>query len=106
MHLALSITWTTQKDSQVCPICKALEGYTWILEIGAPLPKQFIHPVHGPVYDTRPAADESIVTEEKGHICRCTLKYGFDLSSSDSNGDNGLANTSIKHPNEQLVKQE
>lgn len=106
MHLTLRITWTTQRDPQVCPICKALEGYTWILEVGDPLPKQLIHPIYGPVYDTRPAVKGSLITEEKGHLCRCTLQNGVDLSGSDTNDDNGPANTSNKHPGENLVKQE
>ena len=95
MPLTLKMIWTTQKDSQVCPTCKALEGHTWVLEAGAPIPKQLIHPIYGPVYDTRPAAEGSIVKEEKGHQCRCTLKHEFDLSTVMTNDDTGgPANTS------------
>ncbi len=90
MDLSLRMTWTTQKDSHVCPICKALEGYTWILEVGASCPKKLIHPVYGPVYDTRPSSEGSLVKEENGSSCRCTLKYGFDLSSPDTNNEPAL----------------
>jgi hypothetical protein len=102
MPLTLRIIWRTQKDPQVCPICKALEDYTWILEVGDPFPKQLIHPTYGPVYNTRPAADDSLVKEEKGHLCRCTLKYEFDLSCDDRE----TTNTSNKQPNKQLVEQQ
>lgn len=103
MNLRRGITWTTQKDSRVCPICKALEGYTWFLEVGESVPKQLIHPVYGPVYDTRPAEKGSLVKGEKGHICRCTLKYGFYLSRTDTANESVLADTSNKNPDEKSV---
>lgn len=82
MPFTLKITWKTKKDPLVCPICRALEGYTWILKGGVdPYPTIFVHPVYGTVYDTRPAAEGSQVKEENGHTCRCTLKHEFDLSN-------------------------
>ena len=81
MSITLRIIWRTQEDSQVCPLCKALEGYTWTLNAGELYPKQLIHPFYGPVYDTRPAAQGSLVKEEHGHICRCTLIHQFDVSN-------------------------
>ncbi|MCW3999111.1 MAG: hypothetical protein NWE93_02600 [Candidatus Bathyarchaeota archaeon] len=80
MPITLRITWKTQDDSQVCPKCKALEGYTWIVNPGDPYPKQLIHPLYGPVYDTRPAAEGSLVHEEDGHVCRCMLLHQYDVS--------------------------
>jgi len=32
MHISLKTIWRTQKDTQVCPVCNALEGYTWTRE--------------------------------------------------------------------------
>ena len=79
MPLNVKVIWKTQQDSQVCPICKALEGYTWTLKGGADsYPNEFIHPEYGPVYDTRPAAEGSLVKENKGHTCRCALKHEFE----------------------------
>ncbi|MGD6807682.1 MAG: hypothetical protein ACQCN4_12080 [Candidatus Bathyarchaeia archaeon] len=75
------IIWRTQKDDDVCPTCKALDGYTWSIGIDEPYPKQLIHPIFGPVFDNRPAADCSLVKEEKGHCCRCTLEHQFDISA-------------------------
>jgi hypothetical protein len=72
--------WKTQSDTHVCPTCKALEGYTWELGLGDPYPKQLSHPIYGPVYDTRPAVDASMVEESKGHICRCRLKHELHVS--------------------------
>jgi hypothetical protein len=80
MSITLRMIWRTQEDSQVCPICKALGGYTWIIKAGEPFPKQLIHPIYGPVYDNRPAAEGSLVKEEHGHTCRCTLLHQFDVS--------------------------
>ncbi len=87
MHITLRIIWATQKDTQVCPVCKALEGYSWSLSVGDSTPKELIHPVYGSVYDMRPAADCSLVKEENSHICRCTLKHEFELSKNKANGD-------------------
>ncbi len=81
MLIELKIIWKTQNDKHVCPICKSLEGYTWVLEPGDARPKQLSHPVYGPVYDTRPAADTSLVQEQAGHICRCTLKQELHVSN-------------------------
>ncbi len=80
MPVILRMIWRTKEDSQVCPICKALEGYTWNIEAGDSLPKKLIHPVFGIVYDTRPV-EGSLVNEEEGHLCRCTLLYQIDVSN-------------------------
>ncbi len=82
MPIALKMIWKTQNDKHVCPICKALEGYTWVLEAGDVCPKQLSHPIFGPVFDTRPAANGSLVKEAAGHVCRCTLKHEFHLSDT------------------------
>lgn len=87
MSITLRIIWKTQRDSDVCPRCRELDGYTWVLEAGKPLPKQLIHPDFGPVFDTRPAAEGSLVKEEAGHVCRCTLVHQFDVSNMLRNGD-------------------
>jgi hypothetical protein len=81
MPIALKLIWKTQNDKHVCPVCKALEGYTWVLAPGDLRPKLLSHPVYGPVYDTRPAADGSLVQGAKGHVCRCTLKQEFQVSN-------------------------
>jgi hypothetical protein len=80
MPATLMLIWKTQDDSKVCPICKALNGYTWVVEVGDSYPKQLVHPLYGPVYDTRPAAEGSLVKETTGHVCRCYLLHQFDLS--------------------------
>jgi hypothetical protein len=104
MHISLKTVWRTQKDTQVCPVCNALEGYTWITEAGDIYPKKLIHPVYGPVYDTRPAAKCSLVNEEKGHICRCSLEHQLELSASKEKG--AVANGSEKQPENKIVHQE
>ena len=93
MSITLRMIWRTQEDSQVCPLCKALEGHTWTLKAGEPYPKQLIHPLYGPVYDTRPAAQGSLVKEELGHICRCTLIHQFDVSNIFSRAEHAYGNT-------------
>jgi hypothetical protein len=87
MFVSLKIIWRTQKDESVCPICKELDGYTWSVDIGEPFPKQLIHPVFGPVYDNRPAVEGSLVNEEKGHICRCTIERQFNVFAPQDNNN-------------------
>jgi hypothetical protein len=88
MTITVKTIWKTQKDGEVCATCKALDGYTWSFDAGEPYPKQLIHPLYGPVYDLRPAADGSMIKEKKGHRCRCTLEHQFDVSNADTDGDN------------------
>ncbi len=88
------MTWKTQQDEHVCPICKELDGYTWTVEAGDVCPKKLCHPVYGPVYDKRPAVEGSLVKEEKGHVCRCTLERQLELSVSKY--ENVVANGSEK----------
>ena len=45
----VSITWRTIGDDRVCPICKAINGYTWTFE-GVP-PESLIHPTYGEVWN-------------------------------------------------------
>ncbi len=85
MHFCLKIIWRTQKDEHVCPVCKALEGYTWSVNLGESYPKQLIHPLFGAVYDNRSAAKCSVVKEEQDHICRCTLEHQFEVAPKTEN---------------------
>jgi hypothetical protein len=104
MHITLKLIWRTKKDANVCPVCNALEGYTWSLEAGDSLPKKLVHPIHGPVYDTRPAAVCSLVKEEKGHVCRCTLERQLDVSASKEESE--VVDESKEQPENKIVHQE
>lgn len=46
----VSITWHTQHDDRVCPVCNAIDGYTWTFE--GDVPDSLIHPEHGEVWNT------------------------------------------------------
>jgi hypothetical protein len=89
MSVTLRIIWRTQHDSKVCPTCKALEGYTWILKAGESYPKKLIHPTYGPVFDTRMPLGGSLIKEEDGHLCRCIIVEQFDVSNMIANNNNG-----------------
>ncbi len=97
MPIHLRMIWRTQKDAEVCPICRALDGYTWTLGAGDPHPTHLLHPSYGPVYDMRPAAVCSTVKEEEGHVCRCSLRYEFDVSipSPKNNSSTSSSNKSL-----------
>ncbi|MGD6933977.1 MAG: hypothetical protein ACQCN5_07220 [Candidatus Bathyarchaeia archaeon] len=82
MRIIVKTVWRTKKDTEVCPTCKALEGYTWTFDAGEAYPTHLIHPVFGPVYDMRPASEGSLIEEEKGHQCRCRLEHQLEASSA------------------------
>jgi uncharacterized protein with gpF-like domain len=70
-----SITWHTQHDDRVCPICKAIDGYVWTFE--GLVPNSLTHPVYGEVWNT------SIGSLAHSHgtksNCRCHIIPQFDL---------------------------
>jgi hypothetical protein len=46
---SVNVTWHTQKDGAVCPICRAIEGYTWtFVDV---VPDSLVHPVYGEVWN-------------------------------------------------------
>ena len=74
----LSLTWVTVHDERVCPICAALEGYTWVFEVGVgQLPSELVHPEFGVVW-TVGLGSEAHGSHEGS--CRCGLLYKFDFS--------------------------
>jgi hypothetical protein len=65
-------------DQRVCPICMALEGYTWVFETGKDqLNGDLIHPDFGLVWNVQSGS------EAHGHhsgTCRCHMEPQFDFS--------------------------
>jgi hypothetical protein len=80
---SVSVTWHTQHDDRVCPICQAIDGYTWVFTEG--VPDSLIHPTYGEVWNIYIG---SLAHEHQLHKgskyglisnCRCTLEPKFDL---------------------------
>ena len=46
---SISLTWHSQHDNRVCPICKAIDGYTWTFT--DEVPDSLIHPTYGEVWN-------------------------------------------------------
>jgi hypothetical protein len=75
---SLTLKWVTQGDSNVCPICEALEkGSGWTFELGVDaFPPFLTDPTYGVVYDTQ------VGSEAHGRhdgSCRCHLAHTFNL---------------------------
>lgn len=75
----LILTWHTAHDERVCPICQALDGYTWTFDAsrGQHLDKNLVHPKFGVVWTLDSGS------KAHGHArfnCRCTLIPTFDMS--------------------------
>lgn len=77
---SLSITWHAVEDARTCPICKALDGYTWIFEAGKEeLGDTLFHPQFGVVWNLM------LGSRAHGHErfnCRCHTTHEFDLSDT------------------------
>jgi hypothetical protein len=72
---SVTLTWETMKDDRVCPICKALEGYQWLIQVGAEqLPNEL-------TFGSMVAWDTARGSQAHGHRgnCRCSLKVDLDL---------------------------
>jgi hypothetical protein len=75
---SLSLTWVTVHDERVCPICTALEGYTWTFQVGlGQLPSELVHPEFGVVWSVGLGSEAHGI--HKGS-CRCNVNYEFDFS--------------------------
>ena len=72
----ISIMWQI-KDNAACPICKDINGHTWVYDVsGPPIPDSLIHPKHGKVWD------KFIGSNAHGHEayhCRCSLIPKIDV---------------------------
>jgi len=75
---SISITWKAQMDDRTCPICKALNGHTWVFVTGKNMMTDSLtHPSHGEVWNTTQGS------QAHGHTsinCRCSLDYKVDVS--------------------------
>ena len=71
------VTWHASIDARTCPICKDLNGYTWIFEAGTgEFDSYLTHPKHGMVW--------YIFQGSKAHgherfNCRCSMSVDYDL---------------------------
>jgi hypothetical protein len=62
-------------DDRVCPICQAINGYTWTFT-DEPMPTVLIHPQFGAVWDITSGS------EAHGHkdgSCRCHMEKIIEL---------------------------
>lgn len=87
---AYSITWRSSKDDRTCPICRAIDGYTWT-GTGIP-PDDLVHPTYGEVWNKYlgSLAHEKNLAILSGHKvshvhglmsnCRCSIEIHVDAS--------------------------
>ena len=74
---SISLTWHAVMDDRTCPICMALDGYTWTFETGADTFGDYLtHPTYGVVWDVHRGS------KAHGHIganCRCDMSHETDM---------------------------
>lgn len=80
-----SITWHTSHDDRVCPICKDIDGYTWIFE--GVVPDSLEHPKWGEVWNKQLG---SLAHEHQLHkgskyglLSNCRCKIECHVSAKD-----------------------
>ena len=74
----ISVTWHAVMDDRTCPICTALDGYTWVFVTGKDEFPNFIsHPAFGVVWDVHRG---SMAHGHLGANCRCNMTHETDLS--------------------------
>jgi hypothetical protein len=81
----LMLTWHSQHDDRVCPICRQLDGYVWTFETGKDeFGTELVHPSFGVVWNVYvgSAAHEHFKAKMSGYpsSCRCHITAEFDLS--------------------------
>lgn len=74
---SVSATWKAKNDARTCPICKAMNGYTWVFK--DVVPDSLVHPSFGEVWNTSigSLAHEHQQTILSGHKISRTMKYGL-----------------------------
>jgi hypothetical protein len=78
MTVILKLTWHSMDDYRTCKICKALNGYEWIIESGKNVfYNTLTHPVYGDVWNVN---EGSRAHGHKSDNCRCHITSEFDLS--------------------------
>ena len=75
---SLSITWHAKMDQRTCPVCRALNGYTWVFDAGKDeLGGELVHPQFGVVWSL---AQGSRAHGHERYNCRCHITHEFNLS--------------------------
>lgn len=74
---SISITWHI-RDGNACPICKAINGYTWTFTDG--VPDELVHPEFGVVWTIQQGSAAHEVPGTYGY-CRCSITNEIDLSN-------------------------
>ena len=79
---SVSITWHTQHDDRVCPVCRAIDNYTWTFT--DEVPSSLTHPQYGEVWNTTQgsyAHEQHLKKSKTGTIptCRCHIEPKFNL---------------------------
>jgi uncharacterized protein with gpF-like domain len=79
---SVSITWRAVGDARTCPICLAVNGYTWTFM--NMVPESLVHPTYGEIWNvsTGSLAHEHKQFGKKYGLlsnCRCHIEPTFDL---------------------------
>jgi hypothetical protein len=75
----VSITWHTLKDGHpICPICKAIDGYTWTFD--GEVPDSLVHPQYGEIWNVTLGSLAHEIQQHRGSKyglmaqCKCNVE--------------------------------
>ncbi len=74
---SITVTWHTMEDDRVCPICKALNNYTWIFEAGT-----FKGSLEHPMFGVVSTAEHGSTVQHSYGECRCRVSWEIDWTST------------------------
>jgi hypothetical protein len=79
----LLLTWHAVEDAKTCPICQAVDGYTWKFEMGKDiLIDALFHPVYGIIWSLSQGSNAHAHGYGQGqrNNCRCQIEPDIDYS--------------------------
>jgi hypothetical protein len=79
---SISITWHTVGDDRVCPICRAIDGYTWVFTAGKDIMTDALyHPIYGIVWSMEQGSNAHAHGYLSGrqNNCRCRIEPRLNL---------------------------
>lgn len=69
-------------DDKTCPVCRALNGFTWVFETGVDVMTDALwHPQFGIVWSLEQGSNAHARGYLSGNLynCRCNISHKFDL---------------------------
>jgi hypothetical protein len=81
---SISITWHAVGDDRTCPICRAIDGYTWTFV--NEVPDSLVHPEYGEIWNVTTgslAHEQKQFGKKYGLLSNCRCKTDANVEARD-----------------------